>query len=367
MEIHQLTQGFSHGDATSNMALRIQAILRAMGHESNIYSLAAHIGAQEKSRCLDHESHRARSRPDAALMYHFGTSSPLSGYYAAAPDRKVLVFHNVTPSRYFRAIRPDLADTLDRAMEELARLAPCTDLCCGISRYNLSVAGGLPFRRTMHLPGWADAELMRVPPSAAMLRQLRDGRLNLLFVGRVAPNKKIEDLVGLLRAANAGGRAPRARLVVAGTFVGMELYHAWLISMCAGLAPGDVVFTGNVSQAELNACYAAAGAFVCASEHEGFCIPLLEAAFHGVPVFAFDAPGVRETLGGSGVLMRRRDLRRAAELLRLALADRPLRDAVVRGQTARLAQFGEDRLREGLKAVIAQVAPGGPAENGAVA
>jgi glycosyltransferase involved in cell wall biosynthesis len=362
MEIHQLTQGFSHGDATSNMALRIRVLLRQMGHASEIYSLADHIGPQEGGRCLPHEAHRRRSSPAAVLLYHFGTSSPLSDYYAAAPDRKVLVFHNVTPPRYFRALFPDVAARQEKALGELARLSACTDICCGISRFNLASLGDLTFRKALHFPGWVDEELLAVPPAPSVLRQYRDGRRNVLFVGRVAPNKKIEDLIRVFRFLTAEEPWRGARLLVAGSSVGTELYRAYLVSLCREMGVEGVTFLGHLSQAELNACYRAADAFVCASEHEGFCIPLMEAACHGVPVFAFDVPGVRETLGGCGVLFGRRDFRRAAETIRRVLASPRLRDDIVSRQKARLEQFGERRLRERLEGLVAAIAEiGGPA------
>ncbi|MBM4020038.1 MAG: glycosyltransferase family 4 protein [Planctomycetes bacterium] len=352
MQVHQLTQGFSSGDATSNMALRLQAVLREMGHASEIFSEPAHIGPREKDRCRDVREHAARSAADGVLLYHYGGASALSDYFAAAPDRKVLFFHNVTPPEYFRALFPATAARLERARDDLGRLAACTDLCCGVSRFNLDTLAGLPFRQTMHFPGWMDRALLARPPARAVLRQYADNYTNILFVGRIAPNKKIEDLIATFACLKAGARGRNLRLIVAGTHVGLELYHAWLLSLCRRMGLRDVIFTGHVAQEELNAFHALADAFVCASEHEGFGIPILEAMHFGAPVFAYDIPGVRETLGGSGVLFRTRDFKRAAETIRLVLDNPALRDAIVSGQRERLKAFDETRLNERVKEML---------------
>jgi len=345
MEVHQLTQGFSSGDATSNMALRLQAVLRELGHASRIFSEPAHIGPRERERCLDAREHAGCSGPGNALIYHYGGASDLSDYFASVPDRKVLFFHNVTPPEYFRALFPATAARLEQARQDLRRLSACTDLCCGVSGFNLETLSGLPFRRTMLFPGWPDRALLDRPPSRAVLRQYAGNYTNILFVGRVAPNKKIEDLIATFACLKAGARGVNLRLIVAGTYVGLELYHAWLLALCRRMRLRDVIFTGHVSQEELNAFYRLAHAFLCASAHEGFCIPLLEATHFGVPVFAYDIPGVRETLGGSGVLFRERDFKRAAETVRLVLLNSALRDTIVAGQRERLKVFDETQLK----------------------
>jgi len=353
MEVHQLTQGFSRGDATSNMALKMQEILHDLGHgSSSIFSMPEHIGSQESERCFDYHEHRRYSGRDGILMYHYGNASPLSEYYSRVPDRKVLVFHNVTPSCYFRALSPTAARKLERARDDLEALGACTDLCCGISRYNLSFLSGMNFRRTMHFPAWIDESALRVAPSAGLLGAYRDDYVNLLFVGRVAPNKKIEDLIRTYRVLKRGNPGLNVRLFVVGTYVGTELYHAYLLSLCKDMGLTNVVFSGHVSQAELNAYYALADAFVCASEHEGFCIPLMEAAFHGVPVFAFDIPGVRETLDGCGVLFSHRDFVYAAETIGQVLGNAELKQAIVAKQKERLHDFREELVRERLVEVL---------------
>lgn len=356
MEVHQVTQGFAYGDATSNMALTLQGLLLDMGvSASRIFSLAANIGSDQRERCLDIREHAGCSSPENVILYHYGNASPLSEYYANAPDRKILVYHNVTPSCYFRALAPDTASRLDRARDELSALADCTELCCGISAFNLDGLRDCGFRKTMVFPAWIDTKALAIRPTPSILHRYGDGILNLVFVGRVAPNKKIEDLLRVYQCLRSSRPGLRVRLLVVGSFVGMELYKTYLAARCLEAGLDGVTFTGHVTQADLNAYYRVSDALVCASEHEGFCIPLMEASHFDLPVFAFDIPGVRETLNGSGVLFLERDFRYAAEIIARVIFNPELRRDVVKSQKTRLLDFGIDRVAERLSEALAAV------------
>jgi len=365
MEVHQFTQGFAYGDATSNMALTLQRLLLDMGvSSSQIFSLAENIGSDQRDRCLDVREYAGSSSSQNAVLYHYGNASALSEHYASAPDRKILVYHNVTPSCYFRALAPDTAVRLDRARDELSALADCTDLCCGISAFNLDGIRDCGFRKTMVFPAWVDTKALEVRPTPSILHRYGDGILNLLFVGRVAPNKKIEDLLRVYQCLRKSRPGLRVRLLVVGSFVGMELYKTYLAARCLEAGLDGVTFTGHVTQADLNAYYRVSDALVCASEHEGFCIPLMEASHFDLPVFAFDIPGVRETLNGAGVLFLKRDFRYAAEIIARVIADPSLRRDIVKSQKARLLDFGIDRVAERLAEALEAVGARSQGEGG---
>ncbi len=355
MRVHQFVQGFSYGDATSNMALKIQALLGRMGvRESLIYAPLSTTAPTETHRCLDYRL--ARPSADDVLIYHFGTASQLSGHLAGIPGRLVLMYHNVTPSCYFRAVAPERVAVLDQARDELAALRGRVQLACGISDFNLDLLARLGYERRMVFPAWIDADALALPPDQAVFARYAEPAVNILFVGRVAPNKKIEDLIRLFSCLRAGFQPRKAKLFVAGSYAGVESYYCYLLSLCKELGLRDVNFTGHLSQAALNAYYRMAHAFVCTSEHEGFCIPLLEAAHFGLPVFAFDIPGVRETLGGTGVLWTRRNLPLAAESVAAVLGNEPLRADLLARQRARLRDFDESRVRERLRSLLDRAA-----------
>jgi glycosyltransferase involved in cell wall biosynthesis len=131
------------------------------------------------------------------------------------------------------------------------------------------------------------------------------------------------------------------------------------------MLPERFVFTGAVPDEDLAAYYRKADAYVSLSEHEGFCVPLVEAMAADVPVLAYAAGAVPETLGGAGVLFRPKDLEFAAEMLGTLVYDRPVRERVLEGQRRRLVDFGPDRIQARLKNVLASLGAGSlPPEGG---
>ena len=191
-----------------------------------------------------------------------------------------------------------------------------------------------------------------------MLDRLSDNAANVLFVGRVTPNKKFEDIIKAFFFFQKTAKL-RSRLVLAGAMDPLDRYCAYLHGLVRELDVRDVIFTRHVTQAELNACYRAAAVFLCMSEHEGFCIPLLEAMHFGVPIVAYAQEAVAETLGGSGVLVREKDFEAIAELMSLVVTDSAFRDRIVAGQRQRLTAFQrpaiEQRLREHLMPCLASM------------
>ncbi|MEP7198340.1 MAG: glycosyltransferase, partial [Chloroflexota bacterium] len=175
-------------------------------------------------------------------------------------------------------------------------------------------------------------------------RSLPDGVVNILFVGRVAPHKKQDDLIRFLSVYRQIN--PRARLILVGSWGGTERYLAWLKSIAATLGvSAHVNFAGHVSDSELLATYQSAHLFVCLSAHEGFCVPLVEAMALGVPIMAYASTGVPHTLGGAGVLLREKRWDVMAALAETLLNDSALRAAIIAGQHERVKAFTPERVR----------------------
>jgi glycosyltransferase involved in cell wall biosynthesis len=189
-----------------------------------------------------------------------------------------------------------------------------------------------------------------------LVGRFSDGRVNVLFVGRGAPNKKIEDVLKTF-ALFQNAVEKRSRLILAGSFAGTERYRQLLVALARDLKLDEVIFTGSIPQTELNACYRCAHVFLCMSEHEGFCIPLIEALAHRVPVLAYAAAAVPETLGGAGVLFAEKQLEAVAEMMGRLAHDSALRQAVLTRQDAHLRTFRARRLDDELRAHLAPLLP----------
>jgi glycosyltransferase involved in cell wall biosynthesis len=194
------------------------------------------------------------------------------------------------------------------------------------------------------------------PRRPALEKILADGLINILFVGRIVPNKRIEDHI---RLAEIYKRYVDSyyRFIFVGRYDGLPRYYAQMRALIAEfkMLPDRFWFTGPVPDADLAAFYRWADVYVSLSEHEGFCVPLVEAMAADVPVLAYAAGAVPETLGGAGVLFAPKDLELAAETLGTLVYDRPVRDRVIEGQRRRLQDFSPARIEQQLTEVLAAV------------
>jgi glycosyltransferase involved in cell wall biosynthesis len=350
--VHQLVPNFGLGDAIGNHVRALRKLLRGWGHPSDVYAQYIHPELARETRF--YTRYRQVSSADGVLLFHFSIGSEVTSFFAGLPDRKVLVYHNITPPEYFAGVNARVADRCRRGRWELARLAAVTDLALGVSEFNRQELLALGFRRTGVLPilvDWSTYDCEPVGP----IRDAYGRGTNLLFVGRVAPNKRVEDLIKTYYFYRRLDR--ESRLLVVGSAVDTEGYLLGCQKLAAELGVLDgVVFAGTVSQAELVAYYRAASVYLSLSEHEGFCVPLLEAMHFDVPVVAYEAAGVPATLGRAGLLVAEKDFPALAELIHRLVSDPTLRGAVVAGQRERLRAFDTAAIGTQLRHHLAEVA-----------
>ena len=350
--IHQIVAGYAGGDAISNEARAMRALFRRWGYESQIYSERKRILPELRSEARDLVAGRGDFRPDDVVLLHLSIGSDVNDLFPQLPGRKALLYHNITPPEYFRGIQEQTASLLDRGRRQARARAGAAAVVMADSRFNAGEIAAMGHANPQVLPLVLDFSMLRSRPDRRVLRQYRDGLANILFVGRCAPNKKIEDLLNAFYYFQRYVQ-PASRLIHVGSHAGMEQYHALLLTRSRELQLKNVEFVGAVNQDELNAYYAVARAFLCLSDHEGFCIPLLEAMAHDVPVVAHAAGAVPETLDGAGVLVREKNYDLIAETLGRVSEDAPLRAALLRGQRERLARYERQDLEADLKRLLA--------------
>lgn len=353
MVIHQWIPAAHRGDAIGDSARRVRDLLRLQGHASEIFALTI----DEDMRAEVRPFADAGSRSGDVTILHFAVPSPMTEAFAALPRGRVLQYHNITPAHFFAPYDPGIFRIAVLGRRELASLAGRTDLALGDSEYNRRELESLGFSRTGVMPIAVDtARLTAAPRHPVLESMLGDGLTNFLFVGRIVPNKRIEDIIRLAEQFKRYTDA-RYRFVFVGRTDGVPRYYAAVRSLVEKyeMLPERFWFTGAVSDWELAAFYRHASAYISMSEHEGFCVPLVEAMATGVPVLAYDSSAVPETLGGAGVVFSPKDMEYAAELLgQLAFDDR-VRDRVIEGQYRRLEAFGDERLQAGLARMMAEV------------
>jgi glycosyltransferase involved in cell wall biosynthesis len=327
--VHQLLAALSYGDAIGNEALAIQKHLRQAGFDSDIFAEKVHPRVAHLARPL--WEYAQVSSPETVCLFHFSIGSASGRLIYHAPDRLVSIYHNITPAHFFLGFHAHLAGLCYHGRRELEAFAPRTELGLGDSEFNRRELEEAGFEQTAVLPIVLDLAKYDRPGSAVVERLYRDARTNLLFVGRMIPNKKIEDLIRVF-AAYQRYVNPVSRLLLVGDYRGHERYYQRLLDMVDYLRLDEVVFTGQVDDDDLLAYYRVADLFLCLSEHEGFCVPLQEAMVLGVPVVAYDTGAVRETLHGGGVLLRKKAPDEVAELVHRVLTDHGLRESVLATQ-----------------------------------
>jgi len=350
MIVNQWVPAAHKGDAIGDSARRVRDLLRTMGHESEIYALTIDEDMRQEARAFTD----AAARSGEITIFHYALPSPMTEAFASLPSGRVLQYHNVTPASYFAPYDPGLFRLAALGRSELATLAGRTDLALGDSEYNRAELESLGFDRTGVFPIAVDtARITRHSERPAIDRMLDDELVNFLFVGRIAPNKKIEDVIKLAEVYKRYVDA-YYRFIFVGRFDVVPRYYAMIRALMAEyrLLDDRFVFTGPVPDEELAVYYRHAAVYISMSEHEGFCVPLVEAMAADVPVLAYAAAAVPDTLGGAGVQFAPKDLEVAAELLgRLAFDDR-LRAEVIAGQRRRLADFGDARITRDLTALL---------------
>ncbi|NQT84015.1 glycosyltransferase [bacterium] len=335
-QVHQFLPVLDKGDAIGNCAMALRRLFRRQGYFSNIYVWRPGKGL--KRECLPYRKHRMVSSPRNAAILHFSIGSPLSDYVKSLPDRKIMIYHNVTPKEYLTGISEQVYYIAKSGRKELASLAGRMELCLCDSEFNRKDLLELGYENVHVVPILMDFSLLDLEPDRRVRETYGDEWRNFLFVGRIAPNKKQEDIIRVFYYYKKFIN-PRSRLFLVGTARQMPRYLTILKSLVQRLGLRDVIFTGQVTQSELVAFYQAADVFVCMSEHEGFCVPLVEAMYFGVPIVAFDTGAITETLAGAGVLVGEKDHQSIAEMIDLLLIDESLRSRIISVQEERLKYF----------------------------
>jgi glycosyltransferase involved in cell wall biosynthesis len=340
--INQWVPAAHKGDAIGDSAVRIRDLLRARGHEAGIFALTIDDELREQVRPFG----EAAGRGGDVTIFHFALPSPMTRPFASLKGARVLLYHNVTPAWYFAPFDAGLFRLATLARQELASLAGRVDLALGVSEFNRGELEALGFARTGVMPLAIDlARLVDAPRRPALEEVLDDDRLtNILFVGRIAPNKRIEDHIRLAEHYKRYVDA-ECRFIFVGRYAAVPRYYAMVRALIDRyrMLHDRFLFPGPVPDADLAAYYRMADAYVSLSEHEGFCAPLIEAMAMEVPVLAYGAAAVPETLGGAGVEFHPKDLEFASEALGSLVFDEDVRARVLAGQRERAKDFGDAR------------------------
>ena len=343
MAVHQLVPHFRIGDATAQAAVHFRALLRRLGHWGGLYSVSQEPGTE----ALVQPVAALRVHPDDLVLLHHAIGSRLAAHLLHLPCRRGVVFHNLSPLRFYRGT--PLEPLLLSGRAQLSGMAPHVELGIGVSDFNSAELRRAGYRNVHTVPLFVEPERFgrdRMDP--AMAARLASPALTLVSVSRVVPHKRFEDLLALHREVLR--LRPDARLLVVG---GVDrLFGAVRDLEAEALRTPGVTLLGRVSHGELVSVYRSGSVFVSMSEHEGFGVPLLEAMASDVPVLAYATAAVPETLGGAGVGFDEKRFALLAELTVQLGTDARLRTKVLGGQRRRLQALGPEHSEERLGAAL---------------
>jgi glycosyltransferase involved in cell wall biosynthesis len=357
--VHQLVPSLARHDAVSDHAMEVRSLLASLGLETEVWYDVAHGPAHADGRPYREFTARA-GRDRTLLLYQLSTGSPMADFLLARPEARVVNYHNITPDRVFAPWEPVVAETLRGGRAQLRLLAAGTALGIADSSFNERDLRAEGYASTTVSPVLVDLERRCGETDDATFSRLQDeragGGADWLFVGRVAPQKRQHDVLKAF-AAYVRHADPRARLHLVGGS-SSDSYLTAIARTAAALGlQRSLRLTGAVPQAALVAHYRSADVFVCLSEHEGFCVPALEAMHLGLPVVAYPAAAVPDTLDGAGLLVSSRSPLSVATAVERVLGDADLRSSLVRRGRARARHFALERSRarfaQALSAVVA--------------
>jgi glycosyltransferase involved in cell wall biosynthesis len=361
--VHQFLPVFAAGDAIGNHVLRIRDTLRAAGYDSEIFADDIHPPMRKHARHYLDFSPPAGGR-GVHLLYHLSTGSRMAAWLAEQPVPLAVDYHNITPAEYFDRWQPTAAAVAREARAEMRQLASSVAYGLADSSYNAMELVEEGYPDTAVVPIFIDfADFDSTAPDAATLTRLRrraeGGGAHWVFVGRVAANKCQHDII----AAFAVYRElfdPKARLSIVGGRT-LLLYSRALERLADELGVGDAVdFTNDVKFPQLLAYYRAADVYVSLSEHEGFCVPLVEAMHFGVPTVAYATTAIPETVGDATLLLPEKDPLQVAVAVNRVLSDDPLRKSLIEAGHRRVEHFSlENNRRRLLEALEPRIAAHG--------
>lgn len=351
--VHQFVVGATPGDAIYDQAVMLRAWLRDLGHQSEIFAHTLHPTVVGK---IPHFTrYRQGRRRSDLLIFHYSIGSEISDYVRGAKNRVLMIYHNVTPPELLREVDPQMRTLVKQGRDELGSFRHVVPLALADSEFNRMDLEAAGYQRTGVLPIVLDEAGYTIPSDPTLQSTLASHGPNILFLGRIAPNKRQEDVIKAFYYYHL--IEPTAQLHLVGTiWRPAETYFHWLRTLVKQLDLDDCVhFSDHVSLQQMVTYYRRADLFLCMSEHEGFGKPLIESMFFDVPILAHSAAAIPYTLGDAGILVHKKIYPVVAELMHLLISDRSLRERIVAGQRRRYEDFRPERVKAQFKDVVVEL------------
>jgi len=347
VRIIQVLNALDFGDGVSNDIINKYHLLKDLGYETAIYSKWV------DDNCVDYYNYieNLKTSPDDIIIHHYSGRSHVSEVIAENRCIKVLIYHNITPPDFFAPDSVSYTECIE-GLKEIKKISEQYDFFAGVSQFNIENLMQLGINGKMDvLPILVGFEKLK-PYKQKRIEREKTEKVNFLFVGRIAPNKKQEDVIDIFNYYYCNINA-NCKLTFVGNYSWQEQYYNAIKEHLSSLrCCNNVEFTGKVSDEELYNYYADADIYVCMSEHEGFCIPLLESMYCGIPTIAYDSCAVKSTMGGAGVLISNKQPEKIAKLCHAILTRKELYNSITEKQKLWTDTFSKDKMGEKLISLI---------------
>ncbi len=354
MKIVQISPGLAYGDGVTNCVFSMAKMLDELGYSNNIIAFNVDRRISDNHLMEKNIYELKDLEENDIIMYHFSLGGVLNYSVENLPYKKILVYHNVTIPAFYRGI--------DYQAMQLCLWGIC-DASHTAGNYLKGIALSEFSKNNLIEMGWRAEDVSVLPlinindceieANRELVDKYNDNYVNILFTGRIEPHKKIEDIIKVFCSYQKDFNT-KSRLILVGGTAHKNYYQA-LQDYIQQLKVDNVIFTQHVSNEDLEAYYAVSDVFLCMSEHEGFCIPLVEAMKRKIPIVAYSAAAVPDTLGEAGILVNTKDERKIAGIIDRLISDLDYKEQIVRSQERRLNFLGLENYKSELKNLIEEV------------
>ncbi|WP_321311672.1 glycosyltransferase [Halarcobacter sp.] len=327
-KVFQVGAGFDGGDAISEQMLYIDKMAKKQGFNSEIYCEFVSPESQKKYgiKSID----EFKDDENMVLIYHHSIGSKATDYTLdSKANKKCMIYHNITPSDFFINYDESFAQILKEGREKLPALKNKFDKVFGDSKFNCDELEYIGYKNTKVLPLVIEPNKWSMNIDNNFMKRFADGKKNILFVGRVSPNKCQHDLIELFdEYMELYGNA---RLIIAGRYLPNSLYtHKIQNKINESKYKDDIVLTGHISYQELFSCYMSADLFLSMSEHEGFGVPFVESMWFDLPILAYKSTAIPETLDSAAMMFdQKRNYNLLSRLIYIMLHDDDIREKII--------------------------------------
>lgn len=339
----QVVSSLNFGDAVGNDALAIKQMLEEEGYATAIFALAIH------PKIIQKNVYRMELMPELTekdiIIYHYAAADELQSFFESTPARVVLRYHNVTPPAFYHDYDAKAEKVTREGLQQIRQIRGRIDYGLTVSEYNKQDLVEMGYDCPISIaPILIPFEDYKQKPNEKVIEKYSDGITNIVFVGRIVPNKKLEDVIACF-AAYKKTYDTAARLFLVGNYQETDRYYQYLKAYIKEKRVDDVIFSGHIAFDEILAYYKIADVFMCMSEHEGFCVPLVEAMFFEVPIVAYSSTAIPGTLGGSGALVETKEPQAVAAIISRIQKDAEYRKQLLEGQEKRLEDFAYAKIK----------------------